>query len=760
MTATVDTTAPSETISATIGTNTGSTTTITSGGLTHDNTLALSGTVSDTNGVSSVHVFDGATDLGAATIVAGNWSLTTSALSNGTHSFTAVATDNAGNTTTTAAVTATVDTTATVMATVIESFGSTSLTEIANYYYLYNSSGSGPSLKYLGADFVAYNAWAPIGAEQTASGYEVAWKYAGADLYTVWNTDSSGNFVSDTIGAVSGASSVLKSLETSFQQDLNGDGRIGVDMTAPVAPSIASFSTDSGVVGDNITNDSTLTLTGAAEANSTVKVYDGATLLGSTAANGSGAWSYTTAALGNGAHSLTATATDAAGNTGVASTALAVTVDTTAPSETISATIGTDTGSTTTISSGGLTNDNTLALSGTVSDTNGVSSVHVFDGATDLGAATIVAGNWSLTTSALSNGTHSFTAVATDKAGNTTTTAAVAATVDTTATVIESFGSTSLTEIANHYYLYNSSGSGPSLKYLGADFVAYNAWAPIGAEQTASGYEVAWKYAGADLYTVWNTDSSGNFVSDTIGAVSGASSVLKSIETSFQQDLNGDGVIGVPISSASTQTLSSLTAATINTDGASSVADATVDTPVAVTTSSFTFVSKGFGLLAGSTEPNSAISIDDDNSGKHLGQTTADSFGTWSVLMNKLSNTVHSVTATASDQAGDTGSVHAIIGTAGNDTITNGAANEVLFGNGGADAFAFSGNIGKATIADFQATNDVVQLNHNVFASVADVFAHAAQVGSDVTITFDATNSVTLHDTMLAHLTAANFHLV
>ena len=46
---------------------------------------------------------------------------------------------------------------------------------------------------------------------------------------------------------------------------------------------------------------------------------------------GRGAWSYTTAALANGAHSLTATATDAAGNTGVASTALAVTIDSTAP---------------------------------------------------------------------------------------------------------------------------------------------------------------------------------------------------------------------------------------------------------------------------------------------------------------------------------------------------------------------------------------------------------------------------------------------
>ena len=55
---------------------------------------------------------------------------------------------------------------------------------------------------------------------------------------------------------------------------------VTIDTTAPVAPSITAFSTDSGVVGDGITNDTTLTLTGTAEANSTVKVYDGATLLG------------------------------------------------------------------------------------------------------------------------------------------------------------------------------------------------------------------------------------------------------------------------------------------------------------------------------------------------------------------------------------------------------------------------------------------------------------------------------------------------
>jgi hypothetical protein len=48
------------------------------------------------------------------------------------------------------------------------------------------------------------------------------------DLYTVWNLDSSGNYVSDTIGAAAPNSTALESLEPSFQQDLNGDGTIGV----------------------------------------------------------------------------------------------------------------------------------------------------------------------------------------------------------------------------------------------------------------------------------------------------------------------------------------------------------------------------------------------------------------------------------------------------------------------------------------------------------------------------------------------------
>lgn len=68
---------------------------------------------------------------------------------------------------------------------------------------------------------------------------------------------------------------------------------------------------------------------------------------------------------------------------------------------------------------------------------------------------------------------------------------------------------------------------------------------PKGAEQTASGYEVAWKDSSSGQYIVWQTDSSGNYVSSN-GIVFANSPSLQALEPVFQQDLNGDGGIGVP----------------------------------------------------------------------------------------------------------------------------------------------------------------------------------------------------------------------
>src|SRR5439155_1171089 len=116
-----------------------------------------------------------------------------------------------------------------------------------------------------------------------------------------------------------------------------------------------------------------------------------------------------------------------------------------------------------------------------------------------------------------------------------------------TPAVIEAFGSTSLVKVGSNFFLDSiSSGSGPELKVAGTPVVAGPAgsWTPIGAEQTASGYDVAWKMPGADQYIVWSTDSSGNYISSITDVVSGTSSTLESLETVFHQDLNGDGVIG------------------------------------------------------------------------------------------------------------------------------------------------------------------------------------------------------------------------
>ena len=125
---------------------------------------------------------------------------------------------------------------------------------------------------------------------------------------------------------------------------------------------------------------------------------------------------------------------------------------------------------------------------------------------------------------------------------------AIGYTIAAPTTVIESAGSTSLVQIGNNYFLYPIGGSaGPELQYGGANVVAgqFGGWTPIGAEQTASGYEVAWKDQGSGSYVLWNTDSNGAYLSNS-AALAGASNALESAELTFHQDLNSDGTIGVP----------------------------------------------------------------------------------------------------------------------------------------------------------------------------------------------------------------------
>jgi hypothetical protein len=143
-----------------------------------------------------------------------------------------------------------------------------------------------------------------------------------------------------------------------------------------------------------------------------VTVYDGSTELGTTSANSSGAWTFTTATLTNGStYTFNATATDSASNVSAVSANYTITVDTTAPNAPVISPI------TGTVASGESTDDTVLLIAGTAEPN---SSVTVYDGSTSLGTINANgSGDWMFTTDTLTNGsTYTFNATATDSAGN------------------------------------------------------------------------------------------------------------------------------------------------------------------------------------------------------------------------------------------------------------------------------------------------------------------------------------------------------
>ena len=115
-------------------------------------------------------------------------------------------------------------------------------------------------------------------------------------------------------------------------------------------------------------------------------------------------------------------------------------------------------------------------------------------------------------------------------------------------TAVEAAGSTISRRGGNAYYPDAAGGlSGPLLTYNGVPVTAgqFGAWTPLGAEWTGNGYAVAWKVSGVDQYMMWNTDSGGNYVSQT-AQMFGSSSGLEVYEPVLHQDINGDGLIGAP----------------------------------------------------------------------------------------------------------------------------------------------------------------------------------------------------------------------
>ena len=107
-----------------------------------------------------------------------------------------------------------------------------------------------------------------------------------------------------------------------------------VDRAAPQRPNISGISPDTGASAtDGITSATKIKLSGTAEANALVAMYEDATVLAAVIAGADGSWSFNefrTLADGS-THNYSATATDLSGNTSFRSTIFVVKIDTKPP---------------------------------------------------------------------------------------------------------------------------------------------------------------------------------------------------------------------------------------------------------------------------------------------------------------------------------------------------------------------------------------------------------------------------------------------
>jgi hypothetical protein len=457
----------------------------------------------------------------------------------------------------------------------IEAVGTYKLVEQADAYAIMpTASSTGVTLKHAGAVVTSgqFANWTPVSVAQTSQGFEVAWKNAVTGQFQVWETDSNGHYLWDELGPTSGAAAAFQVYETVFGQDLNGDGTIGVKTTAVEstgATTLAQVANTYFLYANGTTTGPQLMRGGAV----TVNQYAGWTPIAAEKTT----YGYEVAWKNTGTGQYIVWATDANGN--YLSDDVAAVSGSSNAFKAVEASFGQDlngdtlTASTLEIEAQGTTKLVQVLDQFFLNEAGGTPGPLLrFSGAavtagqfgawTPIGAEKTASGyevvwkngtadqfvvwttdnhgNWlsqGPAVSGSSNAIQSREATFGQNFNGDGTTGLVTAAVETQ-------GGTDLTQVGEGYFLYDSGTStGPQLKYAGAAYVSgqFGGWTPIGAEKTASGYQVAWKVSGADQYLMWTTDSNGNWLSQT-AVMSGASNALRSFEPDFAQNLNGDGV--------------------------------------------------------------------------------------------------------------------------------------------------------------------------------------------------------------------------
>ena len=255
--------------------------------ITSTNQLILTGTA-EAN--ATVNVFDGTTALGAATANAsGAWSYTSAPLANGDYTFTATARDASGNVSANSnSIDPVISTPPTVASVAISGTGIVDgngdiSTGGAVTFTLKMSEATivadgTPTLSLSDGEVATYTGGS--GTNSLTFSYTVAAGDTSSDL-TVTAFNGNGAEIEDTVG---------DALTNGTLPNPNGLVEVNVVPGTPAAP----------VITTDTVNGNTVILSGTAEADIAVTVYDGETTLGTTTANASGAWSFTTGALANG----------------------------------------------------------------------------------------------------------------------------------------------------------------------------------------------------------------------------------------------------------------------------------------------------------------------------------------------------------------------------------------------------------------------------------------------------------------------------
>lgn len=378
---------------------------LTNGQVTNDARPTISGTGEVG---TTITILDGGTPIGTVTVPAGgSWTFTpTTPLPTGLHTITLTATDAAGNVSgPTAGFAITVDTTAPTTP-VISSIVDDVAGGVVN-----NALGSG---QVTNDNKPTLNGTAEAGSTVTI--------YDNGAPYTTVIADGSGNwtYTSPTAGLAEGshtftvtATDVAGNISTTSLPSV-----IVVDTTPPAAPTGMTFNGTGTIVTGNAEAGSLVTITGS-----------GGVVLGTATADGTGKFSASISPAQTNSQALIAFAQDVAGNVGASAGFSAP--NTALPGVPVITSILDDAAPVTGgVANGQSTNDATPTINGTA-DVG--ATVSIYNNGQLMGTVVATNGTWSYTPGTLSEGSHAFTATATNINGTGSPSTAITVTVDTIA---------------------------------------------------------------------------------------------------------------------------------------------------------------------------------------------------------------------------------------------------------------------------------------------------------------------------------------